>query len=153
MVPEGGDACPIFPARDTAASSPTMRNRTTVRKRSPDARRNGCHGLDWGMVSKCACPDLVVKSLDRTKVFCYITRMDIEIRLYATFRDFLPPGSSTFSMTKSLDRAMTIADVVKDLGLPEDIPKIVIVNGAHAEFDYVLKEGDILSVFPPLAGG
>ncbi len=79
--------------------------------------------------------------------------MKIEIRLYATFRDFLPPGSNTFSMTKSLDGEKTIADVVKDLGLPDDVPKIVIVNGAHAEFDYLLKDGDVLSVFPPLAGG
>ncbi len=53
---------PIFPARYTAASSPTMRNRRgthesgSLRKRSPDARRSGCHGLDWGMVSECACP-------------------------------------------------------------------------------------------------
>ena len=79
--------------------------------------------------------------------------MNIEIRLYANFRDFLPPGSSTFSMTKSLEREMTIEELVKDLGLPEDIPKIVIVNGSHAELDYILKDGDILSVFPPPAGG
>jgi molybdopterin synthase sulfur carrier subunit len=93
------------------------------------------------------------ESLDRTKVSWYIDSMNVEIRLYATFRDFLPQGSSTFSMTRSLDKEMTIAEMVKELGLPEDIPKIVIVNGSHAEFDYVLKDGDILSVFPPLAGG
>jgi sulfur-carrier protein len=79
--------------------------------------------------------------------------MNIEVRLYATFRDFLPSGSSTFGMTKSLDREMTIAELVKEIGLPEDIPKIVIVNGTHAELDRVLKDGDVLSVFPPLAGG
>ena len=53
----------------------------------------------------------------------------------------------------SLDKETTIAELVKELGLPEDIPKIVIVNGTHAELDRVLKEGDVLSVFPPLAGG
>jgi sulfur-carrier protein len=79
--------------------------------------------------------------------------MNIEVRLYANFRDFLPPGSGTFGVTKYLEKEMTIEELVKELGLPEDIPKIVIVNGAHAEFDYVLKDGDTLSVFPPLAGG
>jgi molybdopterin converting factor small subunit len=79
--------------------------------------------------------------------------MNIEVRLYANFRDFLPPGSTTFAMKKSLERGMTIEELVKDLGLPEDVPKIVIVNGSHAEFDYVVKDGDTVSVFPPLAGG
>jgi molybdopterin converting factor small subunit len=79
--------------------------------------------------------------------------MNIEVRLYANFRDFLPPGSTTFAMKKSLEREMTIEELVKDLGLPEDVPKIVIVNGSHTEFNYVVKDGDTVSVFPPLAGG
>jgi molybdopterin synthase sulfur carrier subunit len=95
----------------------------------------------------------VRKPLDRRKVFCYINTMDIEVRLYANFRDFLPSGSTAFGMKKSLDKDTTIEELVKELGLPEDVPKIVIVNGTHAEFDYVLKDGDTLSVFPPLAGG
>lgn len=30
---------------------------------------------------------------------------------------------------------------------------IVFVNGRHAGFDTVLKEQDVLAVFPPVAGG
>lgn len=30
---------------------------------------------------------------------------------------------------------------------------IVFVNGRHAGFDTVLKERDVLAVFPPVAGG
>jgi molybdopterin converting factor small subunit len=79
--------------------------------------------------------------------------MNIEVRLYATFRDFLPPGTSGFGMMKSLDKEITIAELAKEIGLPEDAPKIVIVNGSHAELDRVLKDGDVVSLFPPLAGG
>ena len=79
--------------------------------------------------------------------------MNIEVRLYATFRDFLPPGSSNFGMMKSLDKETTIAELAKEIGLPEDVPKIVIVNGSHAELDRVLEDGDVVSLFPPLAGG
>ena len=50
-------------------------------------------------------------------------------------------------------RVADLEGLVKELGLPEDIPKIVIVNKGLVDFDYVLKDGDKVSIFPPLAGG
>ena len=41
---------------------------------------------------------------------------------------------------------------MKELGLSEDIPKVIIVNDRIAKFDYVLKDGDRVSVFPPTSG-
>jgi molybdopterin converting factor small subunit len=79
--------------------------------------------------------------------------MNIEVRLFANFRDYLPAGSTSFGIVKSLEKQMTIDELVHEMGLPEDIPKIFIVNGLHANFDYLLKEGDVVSIFPPLAGG
>ena len=94
---------------------------------------------------------------------CYIATMNIEVKLYAHFKHFLPSGTTTFSsfdqccagegMVKSLGKETTVEELVKELGIPEDIPKIVIVNDGLAEFDCVLKDGDRVSVFPPLAGG
>ncbi len=79
--------------------------------------------------------------------------MKIEVRLFATFREFLPAGCVGYSFFKVLDRETTAGEVVGGLGLPEDVPKIVIVNGTHSEPDRVLNDGDVLSVFPPVAGG
>ena len=83
----------------------------------------------------------------------YIDIMKAEIRLFANFRDFLPPGSKASSFFTSFDGEKTVADVMRDLKLPEDVPRIVIVNGLHAEADHVLQDGDVVSLFPPLAGG
>ena len=30
---------------------------------------------------------------------------------------------------------------------------ILFINGKHAEYSSVLKEGDVLAIFPPVAGG
>ena len=79
--------------------------------------------------------------------------MKAEIRLFANFREYLPPGSEGFSYFMSFDGEKTIRDVIRELQLPDDIPRIVIVNGIHAEPDHVLKDGDVVSLFPPLAGG
>ena len=51
-----------------------------------------------------------------------------------------------------LDEGTTIADVIETLGLP-DQPRIVFVNGRHADEDASLHEGDRLAIFPPVAGG
>ena len=79
--------------------------------------------------------------------------MDIEVRLFATFRDYLPAGSAGFAYKKALNGQTTVQDVIDELKLPANIPKIIIVNGRHSNQDYVLADGDILSIFPPVAGG
>jgi molybdopterin converting factor small subunit len=42
---------------------------------------------------------------------------------------------------------------MKALGVPDDLPKIVLVNGQYASENSLLTDGDIVSVFPPLIGG
>ena len=47
----------------------------------------------------------------------------------------------------------TVQALMKALGVPDDLPKIVLVNGQHASENSLLTDGDIVSVFPPLIGG
>ncbi len=79
--------------------------------------------------------------------------MEIEIKLFATLRDYLPQGSSRFSCKMEIDHLTRVQDVLTRLKIPEDMPKIILVNGIHGKKEQVLKEGDVLSVFPPVAGG
>jgi sulfur carrier protein len=79
--------------------------------------------------------------------------MEIEVKLFATLRDYLPKGSGQFSCKVEIDSADTVGDVLEKLKIPEAIPKIILVNGIHSNLDRVLKFGDVLSVFPPVAGG
>ena len=79
--------------------------------------------------------------------------MEIEVKLFATLRDYLPKGSGKFSCKLELNSTDTVGDVLKKLKIPDEIPKIILVNGVHSNLDRVLKLGDVLSVFPPVAGG
>ena len=79
--------------------------------------------------------------------------MEIEVKLFATLRDYLPEGSSRFSCKMEIDRHTRIQDILSMLKIPDDLPKIILVNGIHGKKDQTLKEGDVLSVFPPVAGG
>ena len=79
--------------------------------------------------------------------------MEIEVKLFATLRDYLPKGSDRFSCKLKIDGKTRIEDVLLKLKIPEEIPKIILLNGVHAKKDQILKDGDVLSIFPPVAGG
>jgi len=49
----------------------------------------------------------------------------------------------------------TVLQILDALAIAADERNIGILflNGKHAEYSSVLKEGDVLSIFPPVAGG
>jgi sulfur-carrier protein len=79
--------------------------------------------------------------------------MEIEVKLFATLRDYLPQGSGRFSCKMEIDDQTRVEDILSKLEIPEEMPKIILVNGIHGKKGQILKEGDVLSVFPPVAGG
>jgi len=79
--------------------------------------------------------------------------MEIEVKLFATLRDYLPKGSSGFSCKMEVDSDIRVKDILSRLKIPEEMPKIILVNGIHGKKEQILKDGDVLSVFPPVAGG
>lgn len=79
--------------------------------------------------------------------------MKIEVKLFANLRDYLPPGSDKFTCALELDEGTTVGQVLTRLKIPESTPTIVLVNGIHRKVEDVLYPGDVLSVFPPVAGG
>jgi molybdopterin converting factor small subunit len=47
----------------------------------------------------------------------------------------------------------TIAAVLERFEVPLDAPRVMLVNGRHKSLDHVLEDGDVVAVFPPVAGG
>ena len=79
--------------------------------------------------------------------------MKIEARLFATLATYLPDESDGRSATLEVPDGGTVADVVRSLGIPDDMPFVTMINGRDAALDGALADGDVLSLFPPLAGG
>lgn len=77
----------------------------------------------------------------------------VDVVLFANLSSFQPDGrGGRHSRMFDLDEGTTIADVVAMIGLPDE-PRVVFVNSRHAPEDQVLREGDRLAIFPPVAGG
>lgn len=79
--------------------------------------------------------------------------MRIEVRLFATFASYLPPGSGGGTAMIELPQGSTVDDVAAHLGIPAGLPRIALVNGQDADPGRRLSPGDIVTLFPPLAGG
>lgn len=79
--------------------------------------------------------------------------MKVTVRLFAMFREFLPQHAVGFALHPEVDEHQTIRVLLQALHVPDDLPRIVLVNGRHASEDSSLTDGDIVSVFPPLIGG
>ena len=47
----------------------------------------------------------------------------------------------------------SVFDVVRALDMPEDIVKVIIVNGRPARMTSPVADGDAVGLFPPLGGG
>lgn len=72
----------------------------------------------------------------------------IEVRLFATFR-----LGRQKSYSLSVEEYRTARDVCALLEIDPDDVAILLINGFHSKPDDELKDGDLVSMFPPCAGG
>lgn len=73
--------------------------------------------------------------------------MRVQIELFATLQAYLAASEL------ELPTGSTVDDVAAHLGIPPDFARITLVNGQDARGEQRLHDGDVVSMFPPLAGG
>jgi sulfur-carrier protein len=77
----------------------------------------------------------------------------VAVHLTATLRAYLPTGTLGDNVVLDVPDGATVDQVVHSLRIPRELERLTVVNGRDAVPDQTLSEGDVLSVFPPLAGG
>lgn len=79
--------------------------------------------------------------------------MKINVRLYATLRDYVPEAKIGVTLEVDLAEGSRVQDLVVYYKLPADLVKLAYVNGVYQEQDFVLHENDEVGLFPPIGGG
>lgn len=79
--------------------------------------------------------------------------MRIEVRLFATLVSYLPPEGRDGAVILDVPDGSTVRDIVIRLCIPADLERVTLLNGGNSAPDAPLHAGDILTIFPPLAGG
>jgi sulfur-carrier protein len=84
--------------------------------------------------------------------------MNITLKLFASLTDYLPPESK-YTNIVALDVAegATIGSIIEQHNLPLKWVHLVLVNGVYIypekRANHALVEGDVLAIWPPIAGG
>lgn len=83
--------------------------------------------------------------------------MKVQLKLFATLKEYLPPGTVGNQVELELDPGTTVADLIARYQLPPKLTHLVLVNGHYIEparrAETGLVEGDALAIWPPIAGG
>jgi sulfur carrier protein ThiS len=84
--------------------------------------------------------------------------MRITFKLFATLQDYLPPeGKKTNALSLDLEDGTTVDQIIKRFALPEKLVHLVLIDGGFVPADAravrVLREGETLAIWPPVAGG
>ena len=84
--------------------------------------------------------------------------MKITFKLFASLTEFLPADARVGNRME-LDVApdAPISQIIEPFGLPPKLVHLVLVNGHYIapeqRLSHTLNEGDVLAIWPPIAGG
>lgn len=83
--------------------------------------------------------------------------MQINIEFYASLMQYLPPGKSRHRREVRVEDGLRVSDLIDQFHIPQKMAHIVLLNGRFVEADKrgerELAEGDVVSIWPPVAGG
>ncbi len=84
--------------------------------------------------------------------------MKIYLKLYATLSHLLPPGAFQNRAEVEVPDDVTLHEIIDRFKVPRELAHLVLLNGVFicdTDRDQrgVLKAGDTLAIWPPVAGG
>jgi thiamine biosynthesis protein ThiS len=85
--------------------------------------------------------------------------MNVKLKLFATLSDYLPPAEERKGNEVALEvpAETTVAQIIERFNLPQKLVHLVLINGHFvppaARTRHALTEGDVLAIWPPIAGG
>jgi len=80
--------------------------------------------------------------------------MQLKIVLLAHLDKYLPNcGREGNSCLLELDGDTTVEELLSILAIPIEIPKVLMINNRYGNLQDSLKNGDKITIFPPICGG
>ena len=82
-----------------------------------------------------------------------VVMITVHVKLFATLRRARPDVPLGQPFDVELPEGATVADLIRELELPDKEVKLIFVNALFRDRDHVLADGDEVGIFPPVGGG
>jgi len=84
--------------------------------------------------------------------------MKITFKLFATLGDLLPANAVRNIASIDIEPDVSLNDIIDRYNVPRELAHLVLINGVFVcdtdrDQKGQLKEGDVLAIWPPVAGG
>lgn len=83
--------------------------------------------------------------------------MKIRVKLFASLQDLLPPGTGSAGTELEVQEGVTPNQIIDRLRVPRRLAHLVLRNGVYLDPEErdraVIRDGDVLAIWPPVAGG
>jgi sulfur carrier protein ThiS len=84
--------------------------------------------------------------------------MHITFKLYASLTQYLPAQARQDNrIPLEVPEGTTVQQVIEPYGMPVNLVHLVLINGVYVppeeRLSRALVEGDVLAIWPPIAGG
>ena len=73
----------------------------------------------------------------------------IQIKLFAGLQKFMPVSAENYP----IEPGITVGTLLQQLGIPQDMIKLVFIDSVRVELTSTLKGGERVGIFPPVGGG
>lgn len=81
----------------------------------------------------------------------------INLKLYASLSEYLPAGTENNTIVAEIPADASPYEVIDRFRVPRDQAHLILLNGVYVSPEdrdkTTFKEGDILAIWPPVAGG
>lgn len=87
----------------------------------------------------------------------FLRHMKITLKLFASLSEYLPDGAFRNTIEIDVPQESSLNAIIDQYRVPREMAHLVLVNGVYADVEdrdlALLKEGDSLAIWPPVAGG
>lgn len=82
----------------------------------------------------------------------------VQVKLFMSLKKYLPENAQEGSTCLKIEKGAKVKDLLARLGIPFEEDKIIVLNGisykqSEETNSIVLQDGDVIAIFPPIAGG
>lgn len=73
--------------------------------------------------------------------------------MFSHFQKYLPAQAERNKTLIETETGTTVSALLKQIGIPEQIARVVTVNDTNRKEDFILNDDDIVKIFPAAMGG